>query len=227
MHKDTLRDIVQWDVGSWSKALLYWENKVDWTQVENGLELGGREGGLSLWLALKGKSMICSDLSEVKATAEALHQRYNVLEYIDYQNIDASNIPYENCFDVIVFKSIIGGIGRNNNVEIQRTVFKQIYKALKPGGRLLFAENLIASPLHQALRKRYVNWGSTWRYLTIAELRSFLKDFSSVEIKATGVLGTFGRNESQRNSLSFIDNLIMNRVCLDQWKYIGYGMAVK
>lgn len=227
MHKDILKDIVQWDVSSWSKALLYWENNVDWSQVENGLELGGREGGLSLWLALKGKSMVCSDLSEVKATAEALHQRHNVLEYIDYQNIDASNIPYENYFDVIVFKSIIGGIGRNNNVEIQRTVFKQIYKALKPGGRLLFAENLIASPLHQALRKRYVNWGGTWRYITIAELRNFLHDFSSVEIKATGVLGAFGRNESQRNSFSFIDNLIMNKVCFDRWKYIGYGMAVK
>jgi SAM-dependent methyltransferase len=227
MHKDVLRDIVQWDVSSWSKALLYWENNVDWSRIENGLELGGREGGLSLWLALKGISMICSDLSGVNATAEPLHRRYNVLEYIDYQNIDASSIPYENYFDVIVFKSIIGGIGRDNNFDLQRAVFKQIYKALKPGGRLLFAENLIASPLHQALRKRYVNWGSAWRYLTIEELRNFLQDFSTVEIKSTGVLGVFGRNESQRHSLSLIDNLVMNRICPDQWKYIGYGIAVK
>ena len=58
MHKDVLRDIVQWDVSSWSKALLYWENNVDWSRIENGLELGGREGGLSLWLSLKGISMI-------------------------------------------------------------------------------------------------------------------------------------------------------------------------
>jgi SAM-dependent methyltransferase len=128
---------------------------------------------------------------------------------------------------VIVFKSIIGGIGRDNNFDLQRAVFKQIYKALKPGGRLLFAENLIASPLHQALRKRYVNWGSAWRYLTIEELRNFLQDFSTVEIKSTGVLGVFGRNESQRHSLSLIDNLVMNRICPDQWKYIGYGIAVK
>ena len=34
---------------------------------------------------------------------------------IIYQDIDATNIPYENYFDIIVFKSIIGGIGRNNN----------------------------------------------------------------------------------------------------------------
>lgn len=72
---------------------------------------------------------------------------------ITYQDIDATQIPYENEFDIIVFKSIIGGIGRNDNKEIQQLVFNQIYKALKPGGQLLFAENLSASPLHRFFSK--------------------------------------------------------------------------
>ena len=227
MTKELTKDIIQWDIKSWSKALSYWDNKIDWGKIENGLELGGREGGLSLWLALKGKTIVCSDLNDVQKTAEQLHIRQNVSSLIKYQDIDATNIPYENYFDIIVFKSIIGGIGRNDNYKIQQKVFKEIYKALKPGGKLLFAENLIASPFHQRLRKRFVNWGSSWRYVSIKEMNEFLKDFSCCDIKSTGVLGTFGRNESQRNLLSTIDELILNKICPDNWKYIIYGIAEK
>jgi SAM-dependent methyltransferase len=227
MTKELIKDIIKWDIKSWSKALDFWENNIDWSKVENGLELGGHEGGLSLWLALKGKSVVCSDLKDVKTTAEKLHLRHHVTSLITYQDIDATNIPYENYFDVIVFKSIIGGIGRNNNHYIQQKVFDEVYKALKPGGKLLFAENLVATAFHQRLRKRYVNWGSSWRYVTVNEMKDFLKNFASLNIKTTGVLGTFGRNEKQRNALSSIDNLVLNKICPDNWKYICYGIAVK
>jgi SAM-dependent methyltransferase len=166
-------------------------------------------------------------LNDVQKTAELLHIRYNVSSLIKYQDIDATTIPYENYFDIIVFKSIIGGIGRNDNFEIQKKVFKEIFKALKPGGKLLFAENLIASPFHQILRKRYVNWGNSWRYVSLNEMKEFMKDFSTCDIKTTGVLGTFGRNESQRNLLSTVDQLILNQVSPDSWKYISYGVAQK
>lgn len=227
MTKEQTNDIIQWDVKSWSKALRYWENNVEWSKVKNGLELGGREGGLSLWLALKGINVICSDLKDVETTASALHQKHAVSTLITYEDIDASNIPYENHFDIIVFKSIIGGIGSNDNYEIQEKVFKQIHKALKPGGKLLFAENLVASPLHRQLRKRFVKWGSSWRYVSINEMKEFLKDFSKVELKTTGMLGTFGRNERQRNFLSGVDNLLLNKVAPRAWKYIAYGVAQK
>lgn len=227
MTKELTKDIIQWDVRSWAKALSYWDKNIEWDKIQNGLELGGREGGLSLWLALKGKETICSDLKDVKNTAEQLHIRHKVLTQINYQDIDATNIPYENHFDVIVFKSILGGIGRNNNIETQQKVIKEIYKALKPGGKLLYAENLIASPLHQRLRAKYVKWAKYWRYVTIEEMQEFFKDFSSFDIKATGVLGTFGRNESQRNILSKIDQVFLNKVCPKNWKYISYGIAEK
>ena len=227
MNEEITKDIIQWDIKSWSKALDYWDVNIDWNKIENGLELGGREGGLSLWLSLKGINTICSDLKDVKNTAEQLHLKHNVSNLIKYQDIDATNIPYENYFDVIVFKSIIGGIGSNNNYEIQQKVFKEIFKALKPGGKLLFAENLIASPFHQGMRKRFVNWGNSWRYLSIKEMNLLLHDFSTYEIKTTGVLGTFGRNESQRKILSTIDKLILNKICPDNWKYIAYGIAEK
>ncbi len=227
MTDELTKDIIQWDIKSWSEALDYWDSKIDWNKIQNGLELGGRQGGLSLWLALKGKQTVCSDLKDAKNIAEQLHLRHNVSTLVKYQDIDATNIPYENYFDIIVFKSIIGGIGRNNNYEIQKKVFREIYKALKPGGKLLFAENLIASSFHQLLRKRFVNWGSSWRYVSIIEMEEFLNEFSSYDIQTTGVLGTFGRNENQRNALSAIDKIILNKVCPDNWKYIAYGIAEK
>jgi len=225
--KKITKDILQWDVKSWSKALDYWDNHIEWDKMKIGIELGGRQGGLSLWLALKGKETICSDLKDVEITAAHLHKQHNISSLIKYQDIDATNIPYENFFDLIVFKSIIGGIGHNDNMEQQQKVFDEIYKALKPGGKLLFAENLIASSFHQRLRNKFVNWGSSWRYVSIKEMNGFLKKFSSHKIKTTGVIATFGRNEKQRQYLAIIDELLLNKICPDKWKYIDYGIAEK
>jgi SAM-dependent methyltransferase len=227
LDKKKIKDILQWDICSWSKALYFWEEKMDWSEAMVGLELGGREGGLSLWLADNGVKVICSDLENVKLTAEPIHLAHKVSNKISYQDIDATNIPYENHFDVIVFKSIIGGIGSGNNYEKQVTVFKQIYKALKPGGKLLFAENLVASPFHQKLRQRFVNWGQSWRYISITEMENFLNDFKKKDINSTGVFATFGRNETQRNFLAKMDKMIFNYICPKNWKYIVYGVAEK
>ncbi|MEP7167970.1 MAG: methyltransferase domain-containing protein [Bacteroidota bacterium] len=227
MTKELTKDIVQWDIKSWSNALTFWDKNIEWNKIKCGLELGGRQGGLSLWLSLKGIVTICSDLENVKKTAQPLHNRYNTSSLIKYQDIDATDIPYENFFDVIVFKSIIGGIGRNGNYEIQKKVFAEIYKALKPGGKLLFAENLLASSFHQWLRKKFVNWGNSWRYVSIKEMKEFLKEFSSCDLKVTGVVGVLGRNESERNFLASIDEIILDKVCPDNWKYIIYGIAEK
>lgn len=221
-----INDVFQWDVKAWSTALPFWEQKIDTLSKGKALELGGRQGGLSLWLANKGFDVICSDLSESEITAKPLHQKYK-LSNVSYADIDASAIPYENYFDVIVFKSIIGGIGRFGGMELQQKTFNSIYKALKPGGHLLFAENLIASPLHQFLRKKFVKWGDSWRYVSLDELKAFTRNFRSVELHATGFASAFGRSESQRNGFSIFDKMICNSVVPDNWKYIAYGAAQK
>lgn len=227
MNQQTIQDIIQWDVQSWQKALRFWEDEVRFNSDMQALELGGRQGGLSLWLALKGIQATCSDLEIVEETASILHEKYAVRNLVIYQDIDATNIPYEYHFDVIVFKSIIGGIGSNDNLEAQREAFKQIHKALKPGGKLLFAENMVASPLHLFFRKRFVNWGNRWRYVSLDEMHDFLKVFSQVKFKTTGFMATFGRSESQRKFLSFFDRIFFNYLTPKSWRYIGYGVAVK
>ncbi len=227
MNKQTIQDIIQWDVQSWQKALHFWETELRFASDMNALELGGRQGGLSLWLSLKGIQTTCSDLEKVEETASILHEKYAVRDLVVYQDIDATKIPFENHFDLIVFKSIIGGVGSNDNLEAQREAFKQIYKALKPGGKLFFAENMVASPLHLFFRRRFVNWGNRWRYVTLQEMHDFLRYFSSIELKTTGFLATFGRSESQRKFLSFFDRILFNHITPKSWRYIGYGVAVK
>jgi SAM-dependent methyltransferase len=145
---------------------------------------------------------------------------------IVYQDIDATNIPYTDHFDIIIFKSIVGGIGRKDNKKAQQEIFKQAFKALKPGGKLLFAENLKASWFHRFFRK-FTNWSGYWRYITLRETKEFLEDFSEVEMRTTGFLGTFGRSEKQKDFLAGIDSSVMNRITPGAWKYIVYGVAVK
>ena len=221
-----ITDILHWDVKSWSKALRFWEKELGTRHFQKGLELGGREGGLSLWLSDYCDTVICSDLENAELTASALHQKHK-LSGIQYEDINALNIPYENEFDIIVFKSIVGGIARGDHKEVQQAVFDQIYKALKPGGMLLFAENLASSPIHQTFRKRFNKWGTYWRYVTLNELREFTTRFSSVKIKANGFAGTFGRSEKQKSFLASADNIILNKITPQNWKYIGYGCAIK
>ena len=81
--------------------------------------------------------------------------------------------------------------------------------------------------MHQHLRKRFNKWGSYWRYFTIHEMKEFLNVFAHYNLETTGILGTFGRNESQRNLLSLIDQKFLDAITPKSWNYIAYGIATK
>jgi SAM-dependent methyltransferase len=223
-----LNDIIQWDVRNWSKALEYWENRVQWNARKyDCLELGSWQGGLSTWLALKGNDVVCSDLGGIGDRAIPLIEKYGVGQSIRCQDVDATDIPYKDHFDIVIFKSILGGIGRNGRRDKQQRAIDEIHKALKPGGRLLFAENLTGAFIHSFFRKTFVSWGEEWRYITLSEMKAFLKEFSSVQLETTGILGTLGRTENQKRILSAMDQAILNGMTPSSWKYIVYGVAEK
>jgi len=162
------------------------------------LEVGAGNGGLSLWLALNGCHVICSDLNGPTEKAKELHKKYKVSDLIEYASVDATNIPYkENTFDIVAFKSIIGGIGGYGGFEKEMNVFKEIHRVLKPKGELFFAENLDGSLLHKFIRKKIASrfkrykWTSTWRWVTLKELEEFLSPFSSKKYMTYGFLAHF------------------------------------
>ncbi len=98
--------------------------------------------------------MICSDIENPQATAQVRHKRHNVQHLISYVAADATNLPFaDRRFDVVAFKSILGTIGRNDQRDSTGKAISEIYRVLKPGGILLFAENLTGTALHRLLSK--------------------------------------------------------------------------
>lgn len=222
---EDVQQFVEWDVINWGKAIRFWEDKINFNSGDKCLELGCNNGGLSLWLGLKGMHVVCSDLEDPQANAEKLHSKYDPLK-ISYEAINALDIPYENEFDLIVFKSVLGGASRGGNQENKQLVIDQIYKALKPGGKLLFAENLCASWLHRFFRKQFVKWGNDWNYLQIPELNGLLKKFSSSNYETAGFFGAFGRSEKQRQLLGRVDQFTEKLFSKNQ-HYLVFGIAEK
>lgn len=228
MNNELLADIFEWDIENWSRAGEFWKQNFTKNLV-NGkvLEIGSRHGGLSLWLALQGANVICSDLDGPSDIAREKHRRYGVSDLIFYEKINALEIPYQNEFDLVIFKSVLGGIGRNNHTENIKTAMENMFQALKPGGELLFVENLKGSPIHQFFRRKFVKWGKSWNYLSIDQLLAFSSMFSSVEYQTVGFLGAFGPNEKWRSFFGKLDKLFFDKITPENWHYIFMGVARK
>lgn len=225
--KKQIENYFEWDVHNWSKALNIWENELLKNQIDC-LGIGERNGGLSLYLAQKGYKVICSDLENPKEQAKLLHSQYpKESKNISYEAINATSIPYTDTFDVVIFKSVLGGVGSYDNFEAQKLMINQIYKALRKGGKLFFVENLEGSRMHKFFRKKFVKWGSRWRYINLNEIKELFSDFSSIEYETCGYLGLFGRTNKQRIFLGKIDTLIFDKLMSSKKHYIIYGVAKK
>ena len=221
-----VRDIVSWDVRTWSTAILYWDDVLrPIGKPLRCLEIGAGAAGPSLWLALNGHDVVCSNWQDTRAHAAALHDKYGVSDRVEYTDVDATAIPYENEFDLIVFKSVIGGVG---DKAAQDRAMQGIHRALKPGGRLLFAENLRGTVFHRLARAiAYRFRGTSWRYVTVKELQPHLAQYSSHDLRTTGFLAMFGLREAQRNALAAADDRVFNRLAPRSWHYVSYGTAIK
>jgi SAM-dependent methyltransferase len=221
-------EFIEWDVRNWSAALDFWlAHTTQNVPACFALELGSRNGGLSLWMAMQGARVVSSDIDLPTETAARSHQARGVSHLIRYEAIDATRIPYTSKFDVVLFKSMLGAIGRVAGKAGQAQAIKEMHKALKDGGELFFAENLVGSPLHQLLRRKFVKWGTTWRYVSVTDMEEFLSPFSKVQYRTVGFAGAFGRNESQRNILGFLDEKGLNYAIPEEWRYIIVGVAKK
>jgi len=233
MTDNKLKDILGWDIVNWSESIKYWEHFICQKNIDNitALELGsGFNGGLSLWLALKGIKTTCSayhpSYRNVLDKAKTIHLKHGVNDLIDYEEIDATNIPYTSKYDIICYKSMLGGIVRKDDLKTAENVVKQIYAALKPNGMLLFAENITSTVIHKILRKQHGSGRNNWRYFTIDELNLLHTDFKSFEYLTFGFLGCFGRGEKQRSILGRIDQTLFRNIP-ENWNYVLAGVAIK
>lgn len=229
MNQD-YKTALEWDVATWSNALKYWELKIaqHHIAVRFGLEIGARNGGLSWFFAKKyGSHMICSDLEGPTHAAINLHRSAGINQQIDYTSCNATALPFPDFhFDFVVFKSVLGAVGRNNRPDLQQKAMHEMYRVLKPGGVLFFAENLCGTSLHRLARKLFVPWGNRWRYVSLKEMDRYLDCFSRADVYSAGFLAAFVPGPLWLKNL--VSNLDFLRYLVpDTWRYVGYGYAVK
>ena len=222
------RDFFEWDVATWRQAIPFWSSAlpgaVEGLEV---LEIGARNGGLSLYFASRGCRVVCSDLGDARASARELHRRFGVDERVSYRRVDATRIDFpDNSFDLAVFKSVLGGVGGKERKDRQLQAVRELHRVLKPGGKLLYAENLQGSSLHMFLRRRFVPWGAAWRYVSFDEMREFLKPFKASRHRAFGFFSAFGRTEAQKSLMHRVDRLCAPFIP-DSSKYVLVGCAEK
>ena len=132
----------------------------------------------------------------------------------------------DDSFDIVCFKSVLGGIGRGDRYDRQQKAISEMHRVLKPDGQLFFAENLKGSGVHRFARERFVSWGKDWRYVNLDEVRNLLSGFGDVHLGTYGFFGAFGRNEGQRRLLSKLDSAFM-KIIPTKSRYIVFGVGRK
>jgi len=222
----TEKTVLGWDAENWSLALRLWDPHVP-QGFGNCLELGCGPGGISLWLASKGNHVVCSDIKGPSESARDLHRLHGVSKLVNYQEINAIAIPYREQFDIIAIKSVLGGILAHYGKDGLHLVIQEVHKALKPGGKLLFAENLQATSLHMYCRRQFLGRdASQWIYPSLEEFLGFLAPFPTTHYQTAGFLGAFGRREWQRTMLGHIDKVLVP-ILPTRARYLVAGVAAK
>src|SRR5262245_56010372 len=101
-------DFLDWDVRNWSAALDFWvANTTQDLSVCSALEIGAGPGGLSTWLATHGVHVVCSDRTSPPLSVVRRHEMQGVAHLIEYQAVDALDIPHTNQFDIVLFRSVL------------------------------------------------------------------------------------------------------------------------
>ena len=232
MNYSLKQDIIEWDVPNWAEALAFWQPVIDKLPKDSKiLAIGERGGGLSLWLALQGFHVVCSDRKLPLQQAMMLHQKYKVSDKITYRELDIFHIDEAEVYDLVLMKSVIGGLklhyhdAASRNAAAQQQAIQKIHALLKPGGYLLTADNLEGAFPIRYLRTR-LHKNKAWHYFTSAQLQSLFTCFQEVSVRYFGVFPTKFA-VTAFNSLFFAFNkYLLNRLPASS-KYIAFTIARK
>lgn len=195
MNTQLKQDIIEWDVQNWSHLIKLWQPVLDGLPRDSKvLAIGERNGGLSLWMALQGFHVVCTDRQGPTQQARELHRKYGVDDKITYSDFDLVNTQdFSTTYNIIIMKSVLGGLKEQYGDAASRTnaarkkAIDNIYKLLSPQGILLTADNLGGNIFLQLI-KRLKNKHSGWHYFSIQELNGLCKQFSSVSVESFGII---------------------------------------
>jgi len=223
-------DFLGWDVPAWAPALTYWDRVLARRPIapeETGLELGARGGGLSLYLASRrGVHMVCTDLKNPEQWARPRHEVFSFDHLVRYEAANALELPYaDNSFEFVTFKSLLGEVGTVGREQNKVTLLSEAYRVLKPGGLVLFAENMAASKLHSLARRMFRSWGQKWGYTSVPEMTRLFERFTEFHCETTGFLVAFAPPRWKR-AVRQVDSKL-DRYLPQNSRYVIYGSARK
>lgn len=228
-----VNDIIEWDIPNWSQLIKYWTPVIEKLPRDSKvLAIGERNGGLTIWLAMMGFNVVCTDREGPTEKARQLHIKYGVSDRVTYGDIDIVNCtPDSGTYDLIIAKSVIGGLKSDpkdrmtRNFEVQKKAVANIYAMLKPGGIFLSAENTKGSILVSLVRK-IKGKDRGWRYFNWSEIKELYAVFPKVEIKTFGIIPTLFPNGGL-NKFIFLVNKYIFGFLPNSSKYISFTAAQK
>jgi SAM-dependent methyltransferase len=229
-----LDDIIEWDVDNWGELIRLWTPIIEsLPQGSRVLAIGERNGGLSTWLALHGLKVWCTDRVYPTELAIANHKKYGVTANITYSKFDVveGDESFHNQFDLVIAKSVIGGLKRvysdrnTRNFTVQQQAVDNIYKCLKKGGYFLSAENLEGG-LPRRLIHKFTGRDRGWRYLSWKELPQLFSSFKIIKTKAFGVIPGKVKAKQLRRAIYAVNRYVFG-LLPPAYKYIGFVVAKK
>ena len=125
-------NFIDWDIPNWSRALQYLD-KHRHTEFygKKVLEIGSGYGGLSFWAASNGAKVLCSDIVAPSEVAINMAKKYKI-KNIKFEKLNVLEMLYRDEFDIVLFKSVLGGISRSNNFSELKRIMYGIHDVLKP-----------------------------------------------------------------------------------------------
>ena len=234
-YLERIEETIEWDILNWSRALAHWLVVVEQLDKTNTkiLCLGERNGGLSLWFALQGFRVVCSDFGGPREDAKKLHSKYGVSDKIQYADLSIFLLPYaSDSFDIIACKSVVGGLKLNykdrttRTLQNQKLAMDEVRRVLKPGGYFLGAENMKGSWIHSVGRNALKGKKIGWRHFQVFELKYLLQDFTHSDLLFFGFLGTYYPFRWLNRVFGRVDN-ILSKYLPDTMQYIGFIRAKK
>jgi SAM-dependent methyltransferase len=228
---ETRREIVQWDVPTWWRPVAYFGEVIEANGLRgaNVLEVGARDGGTALYLAkFHDMHVVATDIDPVSERGRQLHVKHGVTANIEYDVADATDLHFaDGSFDVVVTKSVLGGISGALGAGAMRTSIREMARVLRPGGHLLFAENLSGSAVHRQARKVRA-WHNAWHYPTYRTLEESFSEVGRLSMHATGCAAVLvpERLARTKQTVALIDNGLQ-KLIPNRWCYVGYGDVLK
>ena len=182
MHdrRSLMEDCCGWNRRIWADALEFAVSRLpDNLHGKSVLEIGASpNSALAPLFSAMGADVVCSCYGPRKSHIEdgqlkTICDRYG-LRRVPVVEMDAHNIS--EIYDLIVMKSVLGGICRRNDYVAIRTLVSKLAAHLTQSGRIITLDNGYLRPL-QAIRRTLGTGGQTWTYIRKERLQSTLSGF--------------------------------------------------